>query len=130
MGAYSDRVGTRSGKRYRECMAEIIGILKKYDMAGAVTVVDQERCMFKYHFPTWSVATIEPNGIRLRSKREDFPSLEAQHKASELTAHCIMQIKDVAFNTLGVTAQLEAIMREKWGMEHVPNQDYDPELDN
>ena len=68
--------------------------------------------------------------VMLRSKREDFPTKEAQRKASELTAHCIMQIKDVALNTLGITAQLEAIMREKWGMEHVPHQDYDPELDN
>jgi len=30
-------------KAYRECMAEIIGVLKKYDMAGAITVV----CRFR-----------------------------------------------------------------------------------
>jgi len=27
-------------KAYRECMAEIIGVLKKYDMAGTITGAD------------------------------------------------------------------------------------------
>lgn len=118
------------GKRYRDCMAEIMGVLKKYDMAGAITVVDKERCMFKYHFPTWSVATVDLKGVRLKSKREDFPSIEAQREASELTAHCIMQIQDTAVNTLNMTTVMASHMREKWGMEHVPNADYDPEYDN
>lgn len=130
MGKFYDRMSSPSGKRYRECMAEIMGVLKKYDMAGAITVVDKERCMFKYHFPTWSVAYVEPNGIRLRSKREDFPTKEAQHEASELTAHCIMQMGDVAANTLKLTAAMADVMRDKWGMEHNPNTDFDPELDN
>jgi hypothetical protein len=122
--------------RYRECMAEIVAALKKYDMAGAITVVSKERCMFKYHFPTWSVASIEPGpdgtgaGIRLRSKREDFATKEAQKQASELTAHCIMQMRDVAINTLGVTTEIAKVMREKWGMEHEPHADFDPELEH
>ena len=128
MGAFSERMGNT--KRYRDCRSEIIGVLKRYDMAGAVTVVDKERCMFKYHFPTWSVATVEPSGVRLRSKREDFPTKEAQRQASELTAHCIMQMRDTAANTFALTRELEKIMVEKWGMEHKPHADYDPELDN
>lgn len=39
MGDFSDRLG--QPKRYRDCMSEIIGVLKKYDMAGAVTVVSK-----------------------------------------------------------------------------------------
>lgn len=45
-------------KPYRDCMAEIIGVLKKYDMAGAVTVVSKERAMFKYHFPQWTAVLL------------------------------------------------------------------------
>jgi hypothetical protein len=37
--------GERQDKRYRECMAEIIGVLKKHDMAGAVHIVSKERSM-------------------------------------------------------------------------------------
>ena len=117
-------------KRYRECMAEIMGVLKKYDMAGAITVVDQERCMFKYHFPTWSVAYVEPNGIRLRSKREDFGSKEEQHRVSGLTAHVIMQMRDAAVNTVRLTEAMGKIMEDKWGMQHTSHKDFDPELDH
>lgn len=119
-----------NNKRYRECMAEIMAVLKKYDMAGAITVVDKQRSMFKYHFPTWSVAYVEPNGLRLRSKKEDFGSRDEQRRASELTAHVIMQMRDIASNTMALTNAMGDLMREKWGMQHIPNADYDPELDN
>lgn len=117
-------------KRYRECMAEIIGVLKKYDMAGAITVVDKERAMFKYHFPTWSVITLGADHIRFRAKREDFPSAEAQKEAVELSAHIIMQMRDIAANTFTLTEHIGRQLREKVGMEHTPGVDFDPELDN
>lgn len=130
MGDFSDRMSSPGEKRYRECMAEIIGVLKKYDMAGAVTVVDKDRCMFKYHFPTWSVITIGADHIRFRSKREDFPSLEAQKQACELSAHIVMQMRDVATNTFGIMEHIGRQLVEKLGMVHVPNADFDPERDN
>lgn len=119
-----------SEKRYRECMAEMIGVLKKYDMAGAVTVVDKERCMFKYHFPTWSVITLAVDHVRLRAKREDFPSAEAQRRAVELSAHIIMQMRDIAANTFAMAEHIGKQLTEKVGMVHTPNVDFDPELDN
>jgi hypothetical protein len=119
--------GAREDKRYRECMAEIIGVLKKYDMAGAITVVSKERSMFKYHFPTWTAVLLGEDHVRLRSKREDYPSLEAQRQTSELTAHVIMQMRDTAANTFALTEHLGKIMEEKWGMEHTPGVDFDPE---
>lgn len=70
------------GKPYRDCMAEIIGVLKKYDMAGAVTVVSKERAMFKYHFPKWTVVELGETSVRLRSKLADFPSIDAQRQAN------------------------------------------------
>lgn len=117
-------------KRYRECMAEMIGVLKKYDMAGAVTVVDKERCMFKYHFPTWGVISLTETQLRFRSKREDFPSLEAQRQAVERSAHIVMQMRDVAANTFKMMDHIGDVLREKLGMEHTPNVDFDPERSN
>jgi hypothetical protein len=117
-------------KRYRECVAEIMGVLKKYDMAGAITVVSKERAMFKYHFPTWSVITIEPASIRFRSKRSDFPSLEAQRTAVELSAHIVMQMRDVAANTFAMMEQIGKVLEDTLGMQHTPNVDFDPELDH
>jgi hypothetical protein len=114
-------------KRYRECMAEMIGVLKKYDMAGAVTIVDKERCMFKYHFPTWTCVELGEDHVRLRMKAAEHPSKEVVREICELTAHVIMQMRDTAVNTIGLTEHLGKIMREKWGMEHTPHVDFDPE---
>ena len=130
MGDFSDRIGRPGEKRYRECMSEILGVLKKYDMAGAITVVDKERCMFKYHFPKWTAVELGETSVRLRLKGSEFPSKEAAHQCAELTAHVIMQMGDCAANTMGLVKHLSEIMRDKWGMEHEGNKDFDPELSN
>lgn len=119
-------------KRYWECMAEIIGVLKKYDMAGAVSVISKERAAFKYHFPTWSVAQLHEAtgggvGVRLRSKAADFPSPEAQRKANELTAHIVFQMRDIAINTVGVCSAIAEKMDRAWDVKHNPRTDFDPE---
>lgn len=122
-------------KRYWECMAEIIGVLKKYDMAGAVTVVSKERAAFKYHFPTWSVAQLHEDtgggvGVRLRSKAADFPSPAAQKEANELTAHIVFQMRDIAVNTVGLCGMLAEKMDKAWDVTHTPRADFDPERSN
>lgn len=117
-------------KRYRECMAEIIGVLKKYDMAGAITVVSKERAMFKYHFPTWTAVELSETAVRLRLKTAEFPSREAAWECAKLTAHAVMQMGDIARNTLALTQHLGGMMRDKWGMEHKGGQDFDPEVDS
>lgn len=114
-------------KRYRECVAEIIGVLKRYDMAGAVTVVDRERSMFKYHFPTWTCVELGEDYVRLRMKAAEHPSKDVVREICTLTAHVIMQMRDVAQNTVGLTEHLGKLMRERWGMEHTPGVDFDPE---
>lgn len=130
MDAFSDRMSSPGGKRYREAMAEVMAVLKKYDMAGAITIVDKERAMFRYHFPTWSVAYVTSNGVGIRSKREDFPSRDDQRRACELTAHCIMQMRDISISTTLLCNHLGEIMSNEWGMEHKSNADFDPEYDN
>jgi len=116
-----------NSKRYRDCMAEIIGVLKRYDMAGAVTVVDKERAMFRYHFPTWSVISVADDHIRFKSKREDFVSREQQHVCTELSAHIIMQMRDVAANSFMVMDTIGKELQQRIGMEHTSGVDFDPE---
>ena len=114
-------------KRYRECVAEISAVLQKYDMAGAITVVSKERAMFKYMFPTWSCIKIEDGGIRFRAKREDFPSIEIQRETVELSAHIVMQMRDIAAQTFGMCQTIGIALKEQVGMEHQPGFDFDPE---
>jgi hypothetical protein len=119
-----------SEESYRECMAEIIGILQKYDMAGAITIVSKERSMFKYHFPTWSVIQQSQYHVRFNSMREDFPSKEAQHRATELSAHIIMQMRDIAAVSFADMDRMGGILAEKLDIEHTPFADFDPERPN
>lgn len=122
--------GLPGHKDYRDCMSEIIGVLKKYDMAGAVTVVSKERSMFKYHFPTWTCVVLGETSVRLKLKSDEFPSRDDARKCAELTAHAIMQIGDCAQNTIGLVNHLSRMMRDKWGMKHEGGKDFDPELSN
>ena len=117
---------------HRECVAEIMGVLKKYDMAGAITVISKERAAFRYHFPTWSVVKLQeaPDGglgVRIKSKATDFPSREAQHKANELSAHIVYQMRDIAMNTYGMCVAVGEKMDEHWDVTHVSHSDFDPE---
>ncbi len=117
---------------HRECIAEIIGVLKRYDMAGAITVISKERAAFRYHFPTWSVVKLQeaPDGglaVRIKSKAADFPSREAQNTANELSAHIVYQMRDIATNTYGMCSMVIDKMSEHWEMQHTSHSDFDPE---
>lgn len=114
-------------KLYRDCVAEITAVLQKYDMAGAITVVTKERAMFKYQFPTWSCITIENGALRFRAKRAEYPSAEAHHQALELSAHIIMQMRDIAAQTFRMCETIGNVLKEKVGMKHEPGVDFDPE---
>lgn len=116
---------------YRDAMAEINAVLKKYDLAGAITLVSKERAMFRYHFPTWGVLKLEGNDkLRFRSKRKDFPSEEAQHEATELSLHVVLQMRDIAAQTFDLMEQLHARLSEHMEIEHKPFQDFNPERDH
>jgi hypothetical protein len=117
---------------HRECIAEIMGVLKKHDMAGAITVISKERAAFRYHFPTWSVVKLQeaPDGglaVRIKSKAADFASREAQNTANELSAHIVYQMRDIATNTYGMCTKVAEKMNEHWHVTHVSGLDFDPE---
>jgi hypothetical protein len=79
--------------KLKEAMEEIKPILKKYDCMGALFLVSPTHAEYLYHLDaSWSVIKFEyprPDqvGFRIRSKKEDFPSKEAQHFATESTVH-------------------------------------------
>jgi hypothetical protein len=126
--------GERQDKPYRDCMAELIGVLKKYDMAGAMLIVSKERSMWKYHFPTWGVVSLVESGsqlgIQFKSKREDFPSLEAQKEAVTLSTHVIYQLRDLGALTFKSMDGVCGMLEQHFEIEHKGGQDFDPELSN
>lgn len=115
-------------KRYRDCMAEIVAVLNKYDMGGHVVVVDKGRTMFRFEWPQWTVLKPEEGGVRIHTKREDYPSHEAQRQACELTAHCVASMRDCLADSFEITHRLFKTLDEAWGIQHERGA-FDPEID-
>lgn len=80
--------------KLREAADEFRAICKKYDCMAACLFVSPSHAEFVNELsPSWSVMKYEgEKQIRFRSKKEDFPSREAQHHATEATAHGITSI--------------------------------------
>src|SRR5215475_11078672 len=114
-------------RRYRDCMAEIVAVLKKYDMAGAVTLVDRDRSMFRYQFPTWSCVSHSKDGLRFRAKEGDYETKEAHHQAVELSTHIILQMRDIGMKTAYEMNFVAEALGRQFRIEHVPFTDFDPE---
>lgn len=79
---------------------KIIAILKEHDLMGAVMIADQERSgFFQEVSPSWSCAIAEKTpqgvGIRVKCRREDYPSEQAQEKTLALTINGLMGMMHV-----------------------------------
>lgn len=114
-------------KKYRECMAEIVAVLQKYDMAAAITVISQERAMFRYQFPTWSCISLEGEHVRFRAKSGEFPSKEAQQQSVNLSAHIVYQMRDISAQTFSMCEAIIKELEKKFHITHESYADFDPE---
>ncbi len=73
-----------------QAIEEIKAILERRDLAAMVIVVSPDHAAYLRHItPSWSCAWMEDKGgrvaVHVRSKREDYPNLEAQKRSVEAT---------------------------------------------
>lgn len=81
----------------KEAAAEIKALMERRGIAGAFTLASPTHAEHLVHFAPWMVVKFEGEGaVRIRCKREDYPSREAQKQAMEETAHVIMRFKDIS----------------------------------
>ena len=113
--------------KLREAAEEFKALCTKYDCAGVVLFVSPTHSEFVNHVgPSWSVVKFElPNGLRFRSKREDFPSKEAQRFATESTAHMLTSIVEwsrvLNASMTSVIKQLQGKMQILWSAWGYPD---------
>ncbi len=74
---------------------KIVAVLKEHDLMGAVMIAGQERSgFFQEVSPSWSCAIAEETpqgvGMRVKCRREDYPSEQAQEKTLALTINGLM----------------------------------------
>ena len=105
--------------KLRAAMEDIKAVLRKHDVMGLAILASPTHSEFLCDpQATWSVAKIEaaPEGghaIRFRSKRDDFPSREAQHAATEATVHGIESFHWLCFKLGEQMGQLVQVLRTK-----------------
>lgn len=117
--------------RLREAAFEFRALCQKYDCAGFALLVSPTHAEFANLLePTWSVVKLEPGpegafGIRFRSKREDWPSKEAQDYATEASAHMLTSVvewsRQVNYSMRSVLEQLGKHVRIAWSAWDKPD---------
>lgn len=104
--------------KLREAAEEFKAICEKYDCIGACLFVSPTHSEFVNELKTsWSVLRFEPTdqgvAIRMRSKRDDFPSKEAQRFATDSTVHAVTSIIEWSRQTHDNWQELLKLIRTK-----------------
>lgn len=99
---------------------EIKDIMKKHDIGGLIVLASPTHLEFLHKFdPSWSCASYEVieglEGIRIRCKREDFPSVEAQKKSLEDTVGMMMGIGDHCRNVVEAADKMALFIGNQMG---------------
>jgi len=88
-------------KEIAPALDEISAVLKKHDMVGMVIVGNRSHCNWRMTVEaSWSCAWMDKNAegqylLRVRSKRADYPTKEAQNAALETTVGTFVTFSDV-----------------------------------
>lgn len=110
--------------RLAQALAEVAAVYRKYDLAGAAMLVNEEEAAYVYPlYTTWN-AIIEdddqPMGLRLRVKTAEQGADRAQQLAAG-TAHLFCQLKDFGAQTqLWMTDWLHILKQAGIVIRHTP----------
>lgn len=108
----------------KDAAEEIKAILRKHDIAGVFMLQSKSHAEWVHQIsPSWSAAKLEDKDgrtiLRVRCKREDFPSKEAQKECLELTTGMLMAFITFAERLKSdLTPMIMAIGKQSKGIEH------------
>ena len=99
---------------------EIKEILRKYDLAGAVSLHSPGHGEYFIHLnPSYSNAYIyNDNEVRFYSKRKDFKTLEEQLKKQADTSNMLKILMDVTAMNFGYIQQMSEVYDSLVNAEH------------
>lgn len=122
--------------RLKEIMAEIKAVLDKHDIAGYVVLHEPGFSEYLLSIePTWSAMCLESNshgrviGARVRARRKDFATAEAQRQTIENTLNLLTHLTDVLGMHQAAFAHLRALVESKVDAEytegvHTPHREH------
>lgn len=95
-------------------------LCEKFDIACMVLLCSPSHCNHLLHLSaSWSVANLDGNQLRIRAKRADFESVEAQKKAIENTTGMIAGFRDALQIQLENCNQILAVLGKHFDFSHV-----------
>lgn len=97
------------------CRSEIIALLERYDLAGAVCLVNEEEWSYAYQLPaTWNAIVDDPTvplGFRVRAKSAELGHDRA-HALILGAAHTTCSLKDFGHQTQRWMSDLLRMLRQ------------------
>ena len=97
------------------CRQEMLLLLERYDLAGAVCLIDDKEMGFAYHLPaTWNAFVPDdtlPLGFRIRAKSQELGHDRAQ-MLMEGAGQVIMGLKDFGVQTQTWMQDLLRLLRK------------------
>lgn len=113
---------TDSSPKLKEAMAEIKAVLMKHDIAGHILLHEYGFSEFMLYTNTsWSVVHLMENGIRIRSKIDDFDGdKNAKRRADEASLNMLAHFADLLDRDAAIFRQLSDMLTERWDAEHTP----------
>jgi len=103
--------------KLKEAMAEIKVILKKHDIAGAVSLVSETHSEYLYDFPSWSGIKLTGDGLKMDIKHKDFKAKADFNEAATIAMHVLHQIRDIGGKSFMIFEKVINTIIEKTGIE-------------
>lgn len=116
-----------SDPKLKQAMAEIKGILNRHDIAGQVTLVSQTHSEFLLKPDTsWSCVHFDGEQLRIRVKKSEIPDKEVRRRLIELSAHILLQIRDLNAQNFRFMEQLLKMLEQHVEIDHTPYSGFEP----
>lgn len=100
-------------------------ILKRHDLCAEILIVGRNQIEILTHLDaSWSKIQVEkaPAGImlRLRSKKQDYPDIDAQRADLEATSGMVRALAEIYVDHAEMWAQISKVIDDATGAEHTP----------
>lgn len=98
----------------KQAIAEMKAIAEKYDIGAHLVLASKDHGEYLLHFPTWSKAQLEENGIRFKAKGKD------EDRTIASTVHMIQVLQQTSGNLFMGMDKLLKDLHEKMIIEGGP----------
>jgi hypothetical protein len=110
-----------SDQTLKQAVEEIRAICKHHNIGAALSLVSPTHSEWAYIIPPWCRVQMFPTGeVRIRIKESEFSSRDAAYEAATLTAHYLLQLRDLGYKTYREMEMLAERLAKYLEIDHTP----------